>query len=426
MITRENPARFEEIVGAVAETSATEIDAIVWATHADFRRWSVRPVEERLALLTAGAEALEDRLGELSVLLARETGKVLGDCRAEIGAAVRFLRWVVSHAVAAYADDVLDADPGVRIRQRRPFGVIAAVPPWHAPVLVAMRAIAPALAAGNGVVVKPSPLAPLTLDRIVRLIGGPLRLVHGGVRAGAALVGHRLVGKVAFTGGAAGARALTAAAGDRLKPFVLTLGGDDPAIFLDDASFADDAMDRHVRATFANGQVQPAIRRLYVPARRLTDFVTAYQAAAERVLVTGDPLADGVTMGPVISAAAQEAAAAARRGTFVDLGLFDADEKAGYFVRPALLVEPAPGEAGPIPPYAPVVPVFGYEDEMSVLDVGDPGLSASIWSADQERAVAFARRFEAASCSVNSHHRTGATGLHDYVRTQVVHAPGGG
>jgi acyl-CoA reductase-like NAD-dependent aldehyde dehydrogenase len=448
MISRENPARFDEIVGAVAETSVNEVDAIVWAADGDFRRWAATPIAERLALLTAGAEAIEDSLSDLSVLLARETGKVLGDCRGEIGFAVRYLRWVVANAVTAYADEVVDDDFGLLIKQRKPYGVVAAVTPWNAPVILSMLKIAPALAAGNAVVVKPSPLAPLTVDRIVRLIGGPLRIVHGGAEAGAALVGHELVRKVAFTGGTAGGRAVAALAGDRLTPSVLELGGNDPAVLLDDAPFTDAAMDRLVMATFAtSGQVCVAAKRLYVPASRLGEFVDAYRAAAERVLVTGDPLADGVTMGPVISAAAQEAAAALRRGNLVDLGIFDADEKTGYFVRPTLVVGPAPDDPLVVAEqFAPVVPVIGYENENSVIEMsnsGDLGLGASVWSADEERAVAFARRFEAGFCFVNTHNRTGMSlrapfggvkrsgwgreyaseGLAEYAQTCVIHAP---
>ncbi|GIF26108.1 acyl-CoA reductase-like NAD-dependent aldehyde dehydrogenase [Actinoplanes tereljensis] len=448
MISRENPARFDEIVGSVAESSPNEVDAIVWAADAAYRQWSVTPIEERLALLTAGAEAIEDALAELSVLLARETGKVLGDCRGEIGFAVRYLRWVVAHAIEAYADEVLDDELGLLIKQHKPYGVVAAITPWNAPVILSMLKIAPALAAGNAVVVKPSPLAPLTLNRIVRLIGGPLRIVHGGAAAGAALVGHELVRKVAFTGGAAGGRAVAALAGDRLTPSVLELGGNDPAVFLDDAPFDDASMDRLVMATFAtSGQVCMAAKRLYVPSFKIADFVDAYRAAAARVLVTGDPLADGVTMGPVISAAAQESATAMRRGDFHDLGIFDADEKTGYFVRPTLVVSPASNDLIVTDEqFAPVVPVLGYESELSVIEMsnsGELGLGASVWSADEDRAVAFARRFEAGFCFINTHNRTGMSlrapfggvkrsgwgreyaseGLAEYVQTCVIHAP---
>jgi acyl-CoA reductase-like NAD-dependent aldehyde dehydrogenase len=229
---------------------------------------------------------------------------------------------------------------------------------------------------------------------------------------------------------------------------VLELGGNDPAVFLDDAPFDDAAMDRLVMATFAtSGQVCMAAKRLYVPSIRIGAFVDAYLAAARRVLVTGDPLADGVTMGPVISAVAQKAAELFRTGDHRDLGRFDADPEAGYFVRPALVVDPDPSD--PLvtnEQFAPVVPVLGYDDEDAVLaaaNAGDLGLGASVWSADEERAIAFARRCEAGFAFINTHNRTGMSlrapfggvkrsgwgreyateGLAESAQTCVIHAP---
>ncbi|WUJ12320.1 aldehyde dehydrogenase family protein [Actinoplanes sp. NBC_00393] len=446
--SRENPARFAEIVGTVPETAPEAVDEVVRWADAEQRAWAARPLPERLAALTCAADAMENAIGELGTLLARESGKVVGDCRGEIGFAVRFLRWVVSHAPAAYAESVQDDDLGRLVVQRKPYGVVAAITPWNAPIILTLLKVGPALAAGNAVVVKPSPLAPLTVDRVLGLFDAPVRVVHGGPATGAALVGHELVRKVAFTGGAAGGRAVAALAGDRLTPTVLELGGNDPAVFLDDAPFGDDAMDRLVMASFAtSGQVCMAAKRLYVPRGRLSDFVDAYLAAAGRVLVTGDPLQPGVTMGPVISAAAQRAAAHLRRGAGHDLGHFDADPATGYFVRPALVVDPDPADPLVVQEqFAPVVPVLGYDDEESVLaaaNAGELGLGASVWSADEERAFVFARRFEAGFTFVNTHNRTGMSlrapfggvkrsgwgreyageGLAEYAQTCVIHAP---
>nr|BFE70296.1 hypothetical protein GCM10020092_035970 [Actinoplanes digitatis] len=316
MIRRENPARVSEIVGSVAQTPAAEVDAVVRAAGADFRRWAATPIDERLALLSRGADAIEAALGELSVLLSRETGKVLGDCRGEIGFAVRYLRWVVDHAPPAYADREVDDGLGRLIRQHKPYGVVAAITPWNAPVILAMLKIAPALAAeqrGRGEAVAAGTAHPrpgrrpdrrpaarrARRRRDGRRPGRPRPRAQGGV--------HRRRGRA----GGRWRRSLD----DRLTPAVLELGGNDPAVFLDDAPFDDAAMDRLVMATFAtSGQVCMAAKRLYVPAARLPDFVDAYLAAAARVLVTGDPLADGVTMGPVISAEARRAAEALRAG----------------------------------------------------------------------------------------------------------------
>jgi acyl-CoA reductase-like NAD-dependent aldehyde dehydrogenase len=411
MIRRENPARIREIVGTVAETSPVEVDAIVWASHADFRRGT--PLDDRLASLTAAAETLEAALADLSVLLARETGKVLGDCRGEIGEAIRCLRAVVLQTLCTYGHRVSGVDQDRLLERPKPYGVVAAIVSWSSPILHAIRMIAPALAAGNAVVVKPSPLAPLTLDRIVRLIGGPLRIVHGGPETAAALVGHELIGRVAYAGGVFGARAVATMAADRLVPATLTLTGNEPIVFLDDAPFADDAMDRLVPVAFG--------KRLYVPAARLPEFADAFLASAARVLITGDPLADGVSMGPVVSAAAQQVAERLRTGGCRDLGKFEADPESGYFVKPALVVGPDPrGPFGTAGPFAPIVPVFGYDDEAAV----PPGGSATaIFSADEGRAVDFARRFDG-PVFVNTHpRRPDGAGLAEFSRTSVIHLP---
>ncbi|MEU8243088.1 aldehyde dehydrogenase family protein [Actinoplanes missouriensis] len=448
IIERENPARFAEIVGAVPSTPPDRVDEIVRRADAEQRSWAARPLTDRLATLTRAAAAIEDAIEELAPLLARESGKVVGDCRGELGFAVRYLRWVVQHAPGVYGDRELDDDLGRLVERRRPFGVVAAVTPWNAPIILAMLKIAPALAAGNAVVVKPSPLAPLTIDRVIALFAAPIHAVHGGAETGAALVGHELVRKVAFTGGTDGGRAVAALAGDRLTPTVMELGGNDPAVLLDDASFDDDAMDRLVMASFAtSGQVCMAAKRLYVPQSRLGEFADAYRSAAGRVLTTGDPLAAGVTMGPVISAAAQRAAVALIPPGAVPLGRFDADPSTGYFVRPALVIAPDPD--APLvtrEQFAPVVPVLGYPDEKTVLtwaNAGELGLGASVWSADEERAFTFARWFEAGFTFVNTHNRTGMSlrapfggvkrsgwgreyaheGLTEYVQTCVIHAP---
>ncbi|MEV0134508.1 aldehyde dehydrogenase family protein [Dactylosporangium sp. NPDC050688] len=463
-IVRENPARVSEVVGRVAAVDRdipNRVDGAVRAAHAAFREWSGIPIALRLAALRAAADAIAGDLEGLAVLLAREIGKPLPDCRGEIGFAVQHLRWVIEQAPAAYADRELDDAQGRLLRIRKPYGVVVAVTPWNAPVVLAMLKLASALAAGNTVVVKPSPLGPLTVDRVVRLFQAHLpraavQVLHGHADLVTALVTHRLVRKVAFTGGEDAGRAIAAAAADRLIPTVMELGGNDPAVFLPDAPLDGASMDRLVMASFASaGQVCMAAKRLYVPRARAGEFVEAYVAAAARVLVVGDPLAAGVTMGPMVSDAARRRARdltlAAGQGDAerIELGRRAAgyDETAGYFLPPVLVVDP-PHDAALLreEQFAPVVPVACYDSEDQALAMAnddDLGLGASVWSADEERAFAFARRLEAGFAFVNTHNRTGMSlrapfggvkrsgwgreyaqeGLAEYVQTCVVHAP---
>jgi acyl-CoA reductase-like NAD-dependent aldehyde dehydrogenase len=442
-IQRENPARPSEIVGSVTRGVPPVQEAA-----AAFGSWSRTPIAERLSLLAAAADDVEPHLAELAVLLARETGKVLADCRGELAFSLTYLRWVAQRAPAVLADTEADDNAGRMLLQRKPFGVVAAITPWNAPIILAMLKIAPALAAGNTIVVKPSPLAPLTIDRVVRLLAQslPVFIVHGGAEVGAALVGHPLVHKVAFTGGSEAARHVLAAAATQITPAVMELGGNDPAIFLPDADLSPQAMQRLVMASFAtSGQVCMAAKRLYVHTSIRERFTESYLEAACVVLRTGDPLAEGVTMGPLISA---EAARRVRSfGTGLPLGRVDGDLGDGYFVPPSLVLDP-PRDSPLVAQeqFGPTVPLLTYSDLDEVIaqaNAGELGLGASIWSADEEHAFAVARRIEAGFVFVNTHNRTGLAlrapfggvkrsgfgreygdeGIAEYTQTCVVHAP---
>ncbi|MFC9971092.1 aldehyde dehydrogenase family protein [Spirillospora sp. NPDC127200] len=452
-IVRENPARVAEEAGRVPVSDAGGVDAAVRAMEAAQPGWAARPAAERAAALAAAADALEAACPAES--LARETGKPLADCRGELRFSAAYLRWAAEHAPAVLADREVDDAAGRTLLRRRPYGVVAAITPWNAPVVLAVLKVGAALAAGNTVVVKPSPLAPLTVASVLELFPADLvRVVQGGAETGRALVGHPRVHRVAFTGGGAAARDIGAAAARALTPAVLELGGNDAAVFLDDADLSDEAMDRLVMASFATaGQVCMAAKRLYVPRRMLGDFREAYLAAAHRTLVLGDPLEPGTTVGPVVSADAAGRVralvddAAARGADVTGLGTVNAAMDAGYFVRPTLLTgldDDAPAVAEE--QFGPTVPLLIYDTEDEALaraNAGELGLGASVWSADEERAFAFARRFEAGFAFVNTHNRTGmalrapfggvkrsghgreygAEGLLEYAQTCVVHAP---
>ncbi|MGW0808650.1 aldehyde dehydrogenase family protein [Nonomuraea sp. NPDC002799] len=449
MITKENPARIGEVVGRVPVTDPAGVDAAVRRAEAARPGWSARPVAERAGALLRGADVLAGQVAELAVLLARESGKPLADCRGEITFALAYLRWVCEHAPGVLADSAIDDGAGRLVTRRRPYGVVACLTPWNAPVILALLKLAPALVAGNTVVVKPSPLAPLTVREVAAALPH-VEVVQGGAVTGQALVAHPLVRKVAFTGGDAAGREIAAAAGAMLTPAVMELGGNDPAVLLPDFVLAPADYERLVMASFAtSGQVCMAAKRLYVPRARAGEFVAAYVAAAERVLLVGDPLTDGVTMGPVISARAAERirALVGRGGTVVPLGRSVGDLNAGYFVTPTLVTD-LPDNAPLVTEeqFGPAVPLLLYDGEEEVVaraNAGELGLAASVWSADEERAFALAGRLDAGFVFVNTHNRTGMSprapfggvkrsgygreygteGLLEYVQTAVAHAP---
>jgi acyl-CoA reductase-like NAD-dependent aldehyde dehydrogenase len=451
VIVRENPAHPREVVGELAES--TDVDSVVRSAAAAQRAWAAAGIAERCAALTAALAPLDTQLDALAQLLARESGKPRADCRGELGFALTWARWALGRAPHVLADTELDDAQGRLVQRRVPFGVVAAVTPWNAPVILAMLKVAPALLAGNAVVLKPSPLAPFAVTQLLEQVAaglpeGLLRVVHGGPEVGASLVGHPLVRKVAFTGGEVTGRAIAHLAAERLVPTVMELGGNDPALLLDDVVVTDEAMDRLVMASFATaGQVCMAAKRLYVHRSRHAEVLDAYLAAAGRVLVTGDPLEDGVTMGPVVTRdAADRVRSLLGEGTAHHLGTVR-ELGDGYFVEPVLVT--GLEDAHPLvatEQFGPAVPLLVFDEVDEVVaraNAGELGLGASVWSADEQRAFAVGARLEAGFVFVNTHNRTGMSlrapfggvkgsgygreygdeGLLAYAQTCVTHAP---
>ncbi|WP_378738069.1 aldehyde dehydrogenase family protein [Nocardia brasiliensis] len=451
IIERENPACPTEIVGAVPVTAPDAVDAVVREAHKQFREWSGRSLPDRLAAIRTAATGLDVGTDALAALLARESGKPVADCRGEIGFAATYLRWVADHGPEVFSATVIDDEQGRIGMSPKPFGVVVAITPWNAPIILSMLKLGPALAAGNTVVLKPSPLAPLAVAEAAALLPGTT-VLHGGPDTVQALIAHPLVRKVAFTGGAAAGRSVAAAAGQAIKPVVLELGGNDPAVFLDDFALGPADYERLVLASFATaGQVCMAAKRLYVPADRTDEFIDAYLAAAQRILIVGDPVDETVTMGPVVTRAAMERItglvtdARNRGGRIVPLAA--APDSDGYFLEPVLALH-LPDDADLVrhEQFGPAVPILSYRTEDEALtraNDSDLGLAASVWSADEDRAFAFAAQLEAGFTFINTHNRTGMSlrapfggtkhsgygreyaeeGLREYVQTVVTHAP---
>lgn len=459
MTSRENPARIGEVVGEIGFHAAADVDREIRLAAIAQREWTATSVADRVRLVAAAADALEPALDAIAELTARETGKVLGDARGEAAFAVAVLRWYAGRGEELLADEVTDDDRGRLVIRQRPFGVIGAITPWNAPLILSMLKVAPALVAGNAIVVKPSPLAPFGVSRLLQTVAaalpeGLVRVVHGEVETATALVGHELVSRVAFTGGDVAGRAIAALAGRSLTPSVLELGGNDPAIVLPDADLDEAAMDRMVMASFAtSGQVCMALKRLYVPADRRDEIVAALVAAAQRVLHVGDPLTPGVTMGPVVTAASAARVmqlvedARSAGAEVVEIGTVVGDLTRGHFVRPTLVLGAADDD--PVvatEQFGPTLPVLTYDsvdEAVARANAGDLGLCASVWSSDERRAFEVAARLDAGFTFVNTHNRTGMAlrapfggvkrsgwgreygdeGLLEYVQPCVVHAP---
>ncbi|MFG2004711.1 aldehyde dehydrogenase family protein [Spirillospora sp. NPDC048911] len=442
-----NPA-----TGAVAErapdASHEQLDQAMAAAQAAFAGWRGDEQARRKALLAA-ADLMFARSEEIGRILTLEQGRPLAEATMEVvGAGV----WLKYFAELELPREVIQDDDRAFVEVvRRPMGVVAAITPWNYPLLLAIWKLAPALLAGNTVVLKPSPYTPLSslkLGEILRdvLPPGVFNVVTGGNELGAWMTAHDVPRKISFTGSVATGKRVAAAAASDLKRVTLELGGNDPAILLDDADPAAVA-DKLFGAAFQNnGQVCSAIKRVYVPESLYGDVVDALAAKARSVKV-GNGLDEGVQYGPInnepqyervselVAEALAQGARAAAGGKPID--------GPGYFFEPTILADLADGvRIVDEEQFGPALPIMKYADlDEAVARANGThfGLSGSVWGADAERAAEVAGRLECGTAWVNTHlalapHQpfggfkwsgvgveNGPWGLYGFTELQVLH-----
>jgi acyl-CoA reductase-like NAD-dependent aldehyde dehydrogenase len=298
---------------------------------------------------------------------------------------------------------------------RRPMGVVAGITPWNFPVILASWKIAPALRAGNTIVVKPSPFTPLTTLRVGELLAevlppGVLNVVSGGDELGAWMTEHPTPRKISFTGSVATGKRVAAAAAPDLKRVTLELGGNDPAIVLPDADVEEVAAKLFWGAFANSGQVCSAIKRVYAP-REVHDDLAEALAEQARTVRVGDGMDPETQLGPVnnrpqlerVRELVEDAVAGGAR--VVAGGEQPGD--GGYFFSPTILAGLSDGaRLVDEEQFGPALPVIGYDDiEDAVARANGThfGLSGSVWSSDAERARAVADRLECGTVWINSH-----------------------
>jgi acyl-CoA reductase-like NAD-dependent aldehyde dehydrogenase len=416
-----NPARPSEVVLEAPSTSPEQLDAAVSAARRAQPAWAALGMEERAELVRSAAEAVVKAVedGDLARLLTREHGKThleaIFDTATMGGMAAAFAP-VVADALAPR-----DLSGGATRVEWVPHGVVAAILPFNWPVSVMGNKVLPALLAGDTVVVKAPPTCPgtvlLAAAAMARMLPpGVVNVVNGpDAGLGQALVVHRGVDMVSFTGGVGTGQAVMAAAATTTRPVVLELGGNDPAIVAPDVEPDDALAERLFDAAFVtSGQVCMAIKRLYVHRDRLDATVDALSARLAREVV-GNGLAPEVTMGPVHTAHARERVerfiAEAQGG---GAGVLrpsrlraDDDASGGYFVSPALVVAPPPESAiVRQEQFAPALPLLPYDHVDEAVDAANDtafGLCASVWSNDDALASDVAARLSAGTVFINTH-----------------------
>jgi acyl-CoA reductase-like NAD-dependent aldehyde dehydrogenase len=406
-----NPATGKPFAKA-PECTREELDTAMNAAAAAFRPWSRDEAKRRQALVECAA-AIQKHAAELAPILTQEQGKPLAKAGEEImGAAI----WFQYTSTLQIPVEVLVDSPTSRVEvRRRPYGVVGAITPWNFPLVLAVWKIAPALLAGNTVVIKPSPYTPLSTLRLGEILrdvlpAGVLNVVSGGNELGAWISAHPAVRKVSFTGSVATGKKVALSAAPDLKRVTLELGGNDAAILLDDVD-PKTVAPKIFWGAFENcGQICSAIKRVYVPEKLRAPLVEELAALARSVKV-GDGMQPDSQIGPLNNKMQFERVAelvddARKSGAKIVTG---GSKRAGggYFYEPTIATDLSDGtRLVDEEQFGPALPVIGYrdvDDAVARANATMYGLSGSVWGKDVERATEVAGRLECGTAWVNQH-----------------------
>ena len=410
-----NPAT-EEVIDQVPAGHPADVDAAVEAARAAFGGWAATPVAERARYLEAIRQLLEDRAAPLAEVITADLGAPLAFSRDEqVGTPIAVLASYVE-LLGSYnfgGDRV-----GNSLIVREPAGVAGAITPWNYPLYQIINKMAAALAAGCPMVLKTTEVAPLAAYELASIVheaglpAGVFNLLCGtGPVVGEALARHPGVDLVSFTGSTRAGTRVAELAAATVKRVSLELGGKSANVVLPDADLGT-AVERGMARAFANsGQGCSALTRMLVPAGRYAEAVDLAVAEAGRYPV-GDPLGEGTRLGPLVSAVQRD-----RVRGYIERGVADGARvvtggaepppglETGYYVQPTVFAEVTPGMAiAQEEIFGPVLSVIGYSSEDEAIQIANGtlyGLAAAVWSADQDHAVAVARRLRAGQVEVN-------------------------
>ena len=413
-LTIVNPTTERELAAVPAGTAA-DSDRGVAAARAAFPAWSATPPAERAALLGRLADGLAARAEGIATLIATEVGSPLKFARSvQAGLPPTVMR---SYA-ELLADYAFEERVGNSLVLREPVGVVGAITPWNYPLHQVVAKVAAALAAGCTVVLKPSEVAPLSAYVLAEaaveagLPAGALNVVPGtGPVVGEAIAAHPDVDMVSFTGSTRAGRRVSEVAAGTVKRVALELGGKSANVVLDDADLGTAVKVGLANCFINGGQTCTAWTRMLVPAARHDEVVSLAVAGTEKYPV-GDPLAEGTRIGPMVSAAQRD-----RVRGYIERGVAEGATLAaggaeppdgldrGWFVRPTVFAGVRPeATIAQEEIFGPVLSVIPYADEDEAVEIanGTPyGLAGAVWSADQDRALAVARRMRTGQVDVN-------------------------
>ncbi len=410
-----NPAT-EEVVGRIPEGTPEDADRAVKAARAAFDAWSQTPAEERAAYCATIGAKLAERGDELAALITTEMGMPIGLSKMiQAGLpAVTFSSMPELVGEVTWQEEI-----GNSLVIREPAGVVAAITPWNYPLHQIANKVAPALAAGCTVVLKPSGVVPLNafvLAEVVEEVGlpaGVFNLVTGtGPVVGEALVSHPETDMVSFTGSTRAGRRVSELAAQAPKPVALELGGKSPNVILDDADLEEAVTDGVAKCFLNSGQTCSALTRMLVPRDKLEQAERIAATIADEAFTPGDPFQDGSALGPLVSESQRE-----RVRGYIEKGKQEGARLVaggaeppdgldkGYFVRGTVFSDVTSDMTiAQEEIFGPVLVLIPYEDEEDAVRIANDsvyGLAGGVWSADEEHAKRVAARIRTGQVEIN-------------------------
>jgi acyl-CoA reductase-like NAD-dependent aldehyde dehydrogenase len=386
--------------------------------EAAFPGWRAMPVAERCALLEKAVTTFVARRDEIAREITAQMGRPIAQSPGEVRGFEERARYMLAAAPAALADVEPEPTPGfTRLIRREPLGLVLVMAPWNYPYLTAVNAVIPALAAGNTVLLKHSAQTPLCAERFQQafdeagLPPGVFQHLHLSHDAALRLAGSGAARLVAFNGSVGGGHAMQAAAGQAFTATNLELGGKDPAYVREDADLAHAVENLVDGACFNSGQSCCGIERIYVHERLFDDFVAGYAELASRY-VLGDPLDPATTLGPMVRPAAADHARgqveeAVRQGAraLIDTARFDRERPGSAYLAPQCLVgvshEMRVMREESFAPNVGVMKVRGDEEAVRLMNDSDYGLTAAIWTRDEEAALRIGHQLDTGTVFMN-------------------------
>jgi aldehyde dehydrogenase (NAD+) len=405
----------EEVMGHIPEGTPGDVDRAVQAAKAAFETWSQTSREERGKYLQKITEGLQARMQEIAVLVAQEVGMPIN-----LSTMIQAGLPIMTFSSMGQLLDGFEFEEkiGNSLVVREPVGVVGAITPWNYPLHQIAAKVAPALAAGCTVVLKPSEVAPLNAFILAEVVDdaglppGVFNLVTGvGPVVGEAIAAHPDVDMVSFTGSTRAGKRVSELAAGTVKRVALELGGKSPNVILEDADLSK-AVPSGVGGAFLNsGQTCSALTRMIVPRSKLAEVEQLAVKAAEAFTV-GDPFADGTRLGPLVSGAQQERvrgyiAKGVEEGAKLLTGGAEQPEghDKGYFVRPTVFSEVRPDMTiAQEEIFGPVLSILPYDTEEEAIRIANDtiyGLAGAVWAGDAEKAKAVARRIRTGQVDVN-------------------------